>query len=396
MKRLILTFWLLSFFTPVTSQAEIKVVTHTVQQPFGGSQSPDDARIAGIARAKREALERFGTYIESRTVVKDSAVDSDEIMALTAGVVRGEVVRQSNYLDGDSFGLEITVKMELDTDILDKSLQRLLEDRNHLKELQKARQREKELLARIAELEQQNKQKSLTAEKQSELKHEFQKASKGLTEIEKMIEEWQTDEINRILKGIFQIPAVPKDSAAYFKRGVSFAKQGKHQQAIADYTEAIKLEPRYSTVYFYRGKSYSEIKQYQHAVTDYTKAISIDKNNDSFFYYRGLAYSYLNQDQKAVDDFSQAIRLQPDSYSNYASRGDSYRKLKQYQQAIDDYTAAIRLDPTFPLYFNSRGETWLAVGTPSAIQQGCNDLAKSCSLGYCKGYEEAKQKGICR
>lgn len=90
MTRLI-TFSLLAFLLlSVSAFAEIKTITHTVQQPFGGSQSPDDARTAGIARAKREALEQFGTYIESTTVVKDSAVDSDEILALTAGVTKAE------------------------------------------------------------------------------------------------------------------------------------------------------------------------------------------------------------------------------------------------------------------------------------------------------------------
>jgi len=55
---------LATFILPIPTFAEIQTVTHTVQQPFGGSQSPDDARTAGIARAKREALEQFGTYIE--------------------------------------------------------------------------------------------------------------------------------------------------------------------------------------------------------------------------------------------------------------------------------------------------------------------------------------------
>ena len=54
-----------SLILSIPAFAEIKTVTHTLKQPFGGSQSPDDARIAGIARAKREALEQFGTYIES-------------------------------------------------------------------------------------------------------------------------------------------------------------------------------------------------------------------------------------------------------------------------------------------------------------------------------------------
>ena len=67
MPNIILLVFAVTLFLPLSALAEIKIVTHTVQQPFGGSQSPDDARTAGIARAKREALEQFGTYIESTT-----------------------------------------------------------------------------------------------------------------------------------------------------------------------------------------------------------------------------------------------------------------------------------------------------------------------------------------
>ncbi|MDK9717834.1 MAG: hypothetical protein OEL57_08000, partial [Trichlorobacter sp.] len=65
MKLLIHVVFITALLLPLSARAEINTITHTVQQPFGGSQSPDDARTAGIARAKREALERFGTYIES-------------------------------------------------------------------------------------------------------------------------------------------------------------------------------------------------------------------------------------------------------------------------------------------------------------------------------------------
>jgi len=50
-------FLLLVFILiPCISHAEIKTYIHTVKQSFGGSQSPDDARIGAIAKAKREVL----------------------------------------------------------------------------------------------------------------------------------------------------------------------------------------------------------------------------------------------------------------------------------------------------------------------------------------------------
>ncbi len=88
----------------------ISYLTRTVRQPFGGSQSPDDARIAAIARAKREALEMAGTYVQALTAVKNSRVEKDVVLALTTGVVRAEIVSQKNYATADAFGIQVTVK----------------------------------------------------------------------------------------------------------------------------------------------------------------------------------------------------------------------------------------------------------------------------------------------
>jgi len=89
-KTILTTFLVLLLLIPVSAIGEIQTITHTVKQPFAGSHSPDDARISAMAKAKREALEIAGTYIESLTVVKNSQVDKDEILALASGVLRAE------------------------------------------------------------------------------------------------------------------------------------------------------------------------------------------------------------------------------------------------------------------------------------------------------------------
>jgi hypothetical protein len=105
-KTILATFLIALLLLPVSAFGEIQTVTHTVKQSFGGSQSPDDARISAVAKAKREALEMAGTYIESLTVVKNSQVDKDEILALAAGVLKAEVVSQKNYASDDAFGID--------------------------------------------------------------------------------------------------------------------------------------------------------------------------------------------------------------------------------------------------------------------------------------------------
>ena len=67
MKTILAAFLILLLLLPGLAIGEIQIITHIVRQPFGGSQSPDDARIAAVAKAKREALELAETDVESTT-----------------------------------------------------------------------------------------------------------------------------------------------------------------------------------------------------------------------------------------------------------------------------------------------------------------------------------------
>lgn len=184
MRTILATFLTILMLLPVSAMGEILTIKHTVKQTFGGGQSPDDARISGIAKAKREALEKAGTYIESLTVVQNSKVEKDEILALTAGVLKAEVVSQKNYASDDAFCIEIVVNVVVDTSVLEERVKKLLQDKTHLAQLMDTQKREKELLLRVAKLEEENRK--LTANNQStqKLKKEFQQTSQGLTAVD--------------------------------------------------------------------------------------------------------------------------------------------------------------------------------------------------------------------
>ena len=150
MKTKLLVLLLAVFFTLLAFSNSFAIVTsftHTVKQSFSGSQSPDDARVAAMAKAKREVLEKAGTYLETLTVVKNSVLEKDEILALAAGVLRAEIVSQRNYVTVDAFGIIIKAKVDVDTGILKERVRKLLEERKY----------EKELLSKIAKLEEENR-----------------------------------------------------------------------------------------------------------------------------------------------------------------------------------------------------------------------------------------------
>jgi tetratricopeptide (TPR) repeat protein len=330
-KTILATILIVSLLLPASAFGEIQTVTHTVKQAFGGSQSPDDARIAAVAKAKREALEMAGTYIESLTVVKNSQVDKDEILALAAGVLKAEVVSQENYHTKDAFGIDIIVKVVVDTSVLEGRVKKLLQDRTHLEQLNQARKKEKELLDKVAILEKENRRLMAEKESSQDLRKQFQEASHGLTAVDWLKRAWALWD------------------------GEKYTDPNK---VIYYSNNAIELQPDFAPTYVIRG----------------------------------LAYYSLGQHQRAIDDYNQAIRLKQDDWMAYHNRGNAYVNLGQHQRAIEDYDKAIHLKPDCEMAYCGRGIAYILSGNR---QEGCRSLIRACELGYCKGYELSKQKGDC-
>ena len=399
MRTVLVTFLTILMLLPVSAMGEILTIRHSVKQTFGGGQSPDDARISGIALAKREALEKAGTYIESLTVVKNSKVEKDEILALTAGVLKAEVISQKNYTTDDAFGIEIVVNVIVDTSVLEERVKKQLQDREHLTQLKDTQKREKELLQKVAKLEDENRK--LSAEKQSteKLKKEFQQASQGLTAVEwvnKALALWDGNKNADPKKAIEYlnnaIKLKPDYTEAYGLRGAVYNILGQYQRAIEDCNEAIRLKPDSYIAYYLRAAVYNILGQYQRTIEDCNQAIHLKPDWDAAYSLRGGAYLDLGQYQRAIEDCNQAIRLKPDSANDYSNRGGAYVSLGQYQRAIEDFNIAIRLKPDSAYAYYVRGGIYLKQGNKKL---GCRDAQKACSLGNCKMLEEAKDKGLC-
>ncbi len=153
---------------------------------------------------------------------------------------------------------------------------------------------------------------------------------------------------------------------AYRNRADAYAQRAANDQAIADYTEAIKLNDKDAAAYAGRGQVKLAKRDYKGAIADLNEAIRLEPKATQLYVTRGYAQLVNGDPDAAVVDFSAAIGFDPKNASAYNNRGLAYRKKGDAKRAIEDYTAAIKLNPAYALAYNNRGYAYEAEGDKQA------------------------------
>jgi tetratricopeptide (TPR) repeat protein len=164
---------------------------------------------------------------------------------------------------------------------------------------------------------------------------------------------------------------------AYKSRGGAYAEIGKQDEAIADFTAAIKLNPDYAIAYAGRGASELAKGDFGGAIADYAETIRLKPNYPAAFVSRGYAYLVKGDLDHAIADFSEALKLAPHSVIALNNRGLAHKQKGELDLALADYAAAIELNPSYALAYNNRGYVYEARGQK---QQAIDDFRQALAL----------------
>lgn len=113
----------------------------------------------------------------------------------------------------------------------------------------------------------------------------------------------------------------------------------------------IKLNPNSAAAYYKHGKYHAERREFEEAIADFTEAIRLgDSELDYKFYLeRGWAFQSSRFYDEAIADYSQSIELNPGCEDAYFERGWIYAEQKKdYDAAIQDFNRVIELNPHNP------------------------------------------------
>jgi tetratricopeptide (TPR) repeat protein len=154
----------------------------------------------------------------------------------------------------------------------------------------------------------------------------------------------------------------PKYAFAYDGRGNAHYSKNDKYRAFADFDKAIQFDPRFAGAYNDRGNVYYDQQEYDRAIADYDQAIRLDPEYAFAYNGRANAYNVKNDFDRAIADYDQAIRLDPKNPFTYNGRGGAYDGKEDYVHAIADYDQAIRLDPKYAHAHYGRGMAKLKSG----------------------------------
>ena len=98
-----------------------------------------------------------------------------------------------------------------------------------------------------------------------------------------------------------------------YHNGITYFNKGNYTLSIANFTEAIRLEPKYTDAYLGRGNAYLYKKEYDKAIEDYNHTLVLDPEKAEAYLYRGVAYDNKGDRSQATADWNTALKFDPDS-----------------------------------------------------------------------------------
>ncbi len=144
------------------------------------------------------------------------------------------------------------------------------------------------------------------------------------------------------------------------QRGLVWFYVGQRERAIADYDEAIRLDPKYAWAFYLRGNARTSGADDEKTLSDYNEAIRLDPELAGTFHMRALLWSERDEREKALDDFSEAVRLDPADAICFRLRGDIWTHKNDVDKALADYSEAIRLNSNDCFALQNRARAWRA------------------------------------
>jgi tetratricopeptide (TPR) repeat protein len=134
--------------------------------------------------------------------------------------------------------------------------------------------------------------------------------------------------------------------SAYVQRGRLYTRRGDNwDQAIADFSEALRLDPKNVEALALHGVLTFNRGDPGRAQTEMTEAVRLDPKSPIAHNSLGFFYNAKGDQDRALAEINEAIRLEPKFGYAYKNRGQIHENKGTLDKALADFRTALGLDP---------------------------------------------------
>ncbi len=151
----------------------------------------------------------------------------------------------------------------------------------------------------------------------------------------------------------------PQRMEAYLERGFAYGRRKEFDAAAADFSMAVRLRPDLPDAY--SGLIYLHIaqKKYDDLVADYDKLVALDQNLENAYYDRSEAHALKGDLDAALDDADAIVSLDRHETLGFIARGRVYSHQARFARAEGAFDDALRLEPgNVPALFGKGVAQW--------------------------------------
>jgi len=130
----------------------------------------------------------------------------------------------------------------------------------------------------------------------------------------------------------------------YYNRGYEWNNKDEEDRAIADFDQAIRINPNYTSAYNNRGLAWRAKGDYDRSIADFNQALQLDPNHANAYFGRGRDFYSQGDYTKAIADFDEAVRINPKLSGAFFNRGIAHASSRDWAAAAADFSSSHELD----------------------------------------------------
>ena len=361
-----------------SGHAEIKTYTGVGEYTIGERDTLETAKQGAKEKAMRNALEKAGVLVTSRSRVEDLELVEDVITSRTGAVLQ---VREVVYERTDLL-VKATVKVDIDPEDLNRRLQNS-----------------------------EPSPKKIPPPPVNEENEKLYRSNQKAEEADALVNAGNFEKALSALNEAFELNST--NAIVYEKLGMLYKAKKEYETALFNYNKAVELDPNNDHALRGRAECYKATGDDAKARADLSQAKKITASKEKIRAARKLCdeekfdaaaplaseslalnpknawawatvgniYNGKAEFDKAIFYYQKAVDMNPNIGEAYSGLGHAYMALGKHDKAIVNFSKALAFSPfhSSALIYRSRGECYKARGDVKRSQE---DFIKAKQLGW--------------